>query len=82
MKTATVRDLRYRFPEVERALSTGQTITITKRGRPVAQLSPPQPARPGKIKVPDIMARLRSIYGDRVFETSGAELVAWGRDRD
>jgi hypothetical protein len=30
MKTATVRDLRYRFPEVERSLSAGRTITITK----------------------------------------------------
>lgn len=81
MKTATVRDLRYHFPEVERALSAGQTITITKRGRPVAQLSPPQPARGRKIQVPDIMARLRAIYGDKVLETTGVELFRWDRDR-
>jgi len=40
MKTASVRDLRYRFPEAGPALESGQAITIAKRGRVVGEFSP------------------------------------------
>ena len=33
MKQASVRDLRYNFPAVERMLRQGETIEITKRKR-------------------------------------------------
>jgi prevent-host-death family protein len=41
MTTATVRDLRYDFPAVLNRVSKGESIAITKRGKIVAQLSPP-----------------------------------------
>ena len=41
MTKATVRDLRYDFPAVLARLSKGESIAITKRGKIVAQLSPP-----------------------------------------
>jgi antitoxin (DNA-binding transcriptional repressor) of toxin-antitoxin stability system len=40
MRTATVRELRTHFPELEALLFSGETIAITKRRRVVATLVP------------------------------------------
>jgi antitoxin (DNA-binding transcriptional repressor) of toxin-antitoxin stability system len=80
MRTATVRDLRYNFRRVERLLAEGEPIQITKRKRVVAKLMPPDPpAEPPKM--PDFLARMKKIYGNKVLKVSGAELVRWDRDR-
>jgi antitoxin (DNA-binding transcriptional repressor) of toxin-antitoxin stability system len=41
MKTATVRQLRTAFPKIESWLAEGESVTITKRKKVVAQLTPP-----------------------------------------
>jgi len=80
MKTATVRDLRYNFPRVERMLAEGEPVQITKRNKVVAKLVPPDPPdRP--VKIPDFIGRMKKIYGDKVLKVSGAELIRWDRDR-
>ena len=38
MKTATVRDLRLHFPQVEGWLAEGEAIAITKSGKRIATL--------------------------------------------
>ena len=81
MTKATVRDLRYRFPEIEARLRDGEEIVITKRKRVVARLLPPKRSRPGKKRPPDFRKMLRKIYGDKVLKVSGAELIAQERDR-
>jgi antitoxin (DNA-binding transcriptional repressor) of toxin-antitoxin stability system len=53
MKTATVRELRVAFPRVEAWLAEGESVLITKAGKPVAQLVQP-PAREAK---PDFASR-------------------------
>ncbi len=78
MKTASVRDLRYHFAKIERALAQGQEIQITKRKRVIGKLVPPVTGPPPK---PDFLARLKAIYGDRVLKPSTAELLAEERDR-
>jgi antitoxin (DNA-binding transcriptional repressor) of toxin-antitoxin stability system len=80
MKKASVRDLRYRFPEVERLLQQGENIEITKRRRVIARLSPVASRAPRQR--PDFLARLRAIYGATTLEVSGAELLARERSRD
>lgn len=40
--TATVRDLRNNFAKLAKHLEWGEEITITRRGKPVAKLSPPR----------------------------------------
>jgi antitoxin (DNA-binding transcriptional repressor) of toxin-antitoxin stability system len=79
MKTVTVRDLRYDFPKVERILREGKEVQITKRGKVIARLAPQPSAVPPPM--PDFMARLRAIYGDRVLPTTGAEIMRRDRDR-
>jgi antitoxin (DNA-binding transcriptional repressor) of toxin-antitoxin stability system len=76
MKTMSVRDLRYRFPQVEAQLREGEEIAITKRKRVIARLVP---ERPAESKQPDFMAMLKKIYGKKKQKVSGAELVAMQR---
>jgi antitoxin (DNA-binding transcriptional repressor) of toxin-antitoxin stability system len=76
MKTMSVRDLRYRFPQVEAHLRDGEAIAITKRKRVIARLVP---ERPPVRNSPDFSAMLKTIYGKRKMKISGAELVALQR---
>jgi antitoxin (DNA-binding transcriptional repressor) of toxin-antitoxin stability system len=76
MKTATVRDLRYRFSAIEAALRQGEEIEIRKRKRVVARLVP---ERPKVSAYPDFSARARRNFGKKTLSVTGAELVSWGR---
>ena len=80
MRTATVRDLRYRFPEIENQLQEGEEIQITKRKRVIARLVPErsQPATPA---LPDFPARLKRIFGNKKLKVSGSELIRAERDQ-
>ena len=70
MKTATIRDLRYDFSCVEAWIRNGSEIELTKHGRPIARITPlPKPAAKKLVK-PDIMARLKETWGDRVFSAA------------
>jgi antitoxin (DNA-binding transcriptional repressor) of toxin-antitoxin stability system len=78
MRKASVRDLRYRFSEIERLLQQGEEFEITKRKQVIARLLPvrlPIPRRP------DFLARLHRIYGSKKLQVSGAQLLAQERDR-
>ena len=79
MKTASVRDLRYEFKKIERLLRQGEEVQITKRRRVIARLVPENAE--GKKQMPDFVARVRKIYGDKVLAVSGAELVSADRSR-
>ena len=65
MKTATVRDLRNRFPRVAAWIAEGEPVEITRAGKLFARLVPP--AKTPKLVKPDIMARLKETWGDRIF---------------
>ena len=67
MKTATVRDLRNHFPRVAAWIAEGQSVEITKSGKAFARLVPPMPVKKNKLVKPDIMARLKETWGERVF---------------
>ena len=67
MKTATVRDLRNRFPRIAAWIAQGEAVEITKSGKTIAHLVPAKPERPRRFKMPDIMARLRANFGDKVY---------------
>jgi len=67
MKTATVRDLRNRFPLVASWIAEGEPVEITRSGKPFARLLPAVPKKSRRFKMPDITARLKKTWGDRVF---------------
>jgi antitoxin (DNA-binding transcriptional repressor) of toxin-antitoxin stability system len=80
MKEASVRDLRYDFKKIERLLRQGEEIRITKRRKVIARLSPERPEPPRKM--PDFLAQMREIYGDRILPVTGAEIIAESRNRE
>jgi len=78
MNTASIRDLRYGFSKIERLLNQGEEIQITKRRKVIAKLVPEKPSvRP---ELPDFRARMRAIFGDKMLEVSGAELISQDRE--
>lgn len=79
MKRATVRDLRYDFPRVERMLAEGESIEITKRKQVIGTLTPANLRR--KVDFPDFMVRLKKIYGDKVMKVSWADFLAERKGR-
>lgn len=78
MKTASVRDLRYRFSTVERQLRAGEEILITKRKRVIGRLLPPQ--QPSPIKLPDFMGRMKKNFGNKKMKVSTAQLISEERE--
>lgn len=70
MKTATVRDLRNRFPWVAGWIEKGQAVEITRAGKVFARLIPAPPAKPRRFKMPNIMARLNQTYGPVSYDTA------------
>ena len=74
MKTATVRDLRYDFPKLEAWLAGGEEILITKHSKAVAKISRPPAQIDTKLPPhPDYRARLKRLWGDRVFTQAEVE---------
>ena len=70
MKTATIRDLRNRFPLVAAWIAEGEPVEITRAGKPFARLVPATPEKPRRFKMPDIMARLEQTFGDSTYEAA------------
>ena len=79
MKKVTVGQLRNEFKKIERLLQKGEEIQITKRGRVIARLVPGNGETP--VEMPDFLGRMRAIYGDKILEVSGADLISADRDR-
>ena len=75
MKTATVRDLRTRFPVLARWMDSGEPIEITRRGHVIAHLTPAAGGKGSKGQKPDILKRLREIYGDYVMPEEEAKAI-------
>lgn len=79
MTTATIRDLRYRFPELEARLRRGETIQVFKRKSPVCTLVPA--AKSSEAAWPDFAAIRRAIWGKKKFKGSGTQWIREDRDR-
>lgn len=75
MKTATVRDLRNRFPRVAAWIGEGEPVEITRGGKPFARLVPVVAARKSRPAKPDIMAQLKEVWGDRIYSTPEIEAM-------
>ena len=78
MKTASLRDLRYNFKKIEHLLNQGEEVQITRRRHVIARLVPERPAE--RQPMPDFMARLKAIYGDKVVDLSQEDVLREDRD--
>jgi prevent-host-death family protein len=72
--TVSVRELQQNLKRLMARVERRQVIEVTQRHRPVARLAPvratvrPQPW-------PDLEARAKAVFGDRIVTQSAAELV-------
>lgn len=72
--TVSVRELQQNLKRVMARVEQGQVIEVTRRDRPVARLAPMRPS--GALSPwPDLDARTRAVFGDRIV-TPGAAQVA------
>jgi prevent-host-death family protein len=69
MKSASIRELKHELTKVLNWVQEGEEVEIRKRNQIVARLVPPRFRRPRQRKKarPDFAARLKRIYGDKVF---------------
>ena len=82
VKTATVRQLRTEFPKVLAWVNAGEEVTITRRRKVVANLTPAGDPPKRRAAVPDFKARLRRIYGDKIVPAGEmAEILAENKGR-
>lgn len=80
MKRATVsiRELQQNLKQVLARVERGQTIEVTRRSRPVARLGPISTARTTS-PWPDLRARTRAVFGERLVVPAGSDVVREGR---
>ena len=76
MKSASIRDLRYRFSEIEARLRSGEELEIRRRRRVIAKLVP---IRAQLDSYPDFAAIQKEIFRKRKMRMTGAELAALNR---
>jgi len=79
MKTATIRDLRNSFPKVARWIEEGESVEITRSGKPFARLAPVPPSVSSKVEMPDFLARLRDQFPDETLSASEECLLDYDR---
>jgi len=77
MKTATAADLRNNFATVSKWIHEGESVIITKRGRPFATLAP---TRKRKALPPlDRLARLQKNFPEGPVEGDARAVVDYDR---
>lgn len=76
--TVSIRELQQNLKRVMARVERGQAIEVTRRRRPVARLMPVRPSATPR-PWPDLDARAKSVFGDRVVTPSASEMVIEGR---
>jgi antitoxin (DNA-binding transcriptional repressor) of toxin-antitoxin stability system len=77
MKTVAVRDLRQRWPQVEKELEREGELCITRDGKPVAKLVriTVQEKPRKRFDVEEHRRWMRRVWGSRVFDVVDAALA-------
>jgi prevent-host-death family protein len=71
--TVSVRELQQNLKKVMGRVERGETVEVTRRRRPIARLAPVRPA-PAEAW-PDLEARTRAVFGDRVLRPGASAIV-------
>ena len=60
MRKVSSREFKNRLGHYMTKVSRGITLLVTKRGRPIAKISPPDPEQPEEIALADVLKRLEA----------------------
>jgi len=77
--SVSVRELQQNLKRVMARVERGETVEVTRRRKPVARLTPVTPVA-STMPWPDLKARRRAVFGDRLIEPGGSDTVIEGRD--
>jgi prevent-host-death family protein len=72
--SVSVRELQQNLKRVMARVERGEVVEVTRRHRPVARLAPVRRSRPVS-DWPDLEARTRTVFGDRVITPGGSDIV-------
>lgn len=76
--TVSVRELQQNLKRVMARVERGETVEVTRRHRLVARLAPVTPSGPVS-DWPDLDARTRAVFGDRIITPGASDAVMDGR---
>ena len=74
----SIRELQQNLKRVMARVERGQIIEVTRRRRPVARLAPVRATQPMSAW-PDLEARARTVFGDRIVSPGASEVLAESR---
>jgi prevent-host-death family protein len=73
-ETVSIRELQQNLKRVMERVQGGQVVEVTRRRRPVARIVP-VPQQGLRSPWPDLDARARAVFGDRVIMPSGSAVI-------
>ena len=76
--SVSIRELQQNLKRVVARVERGETVEVTRRRRPVARLMPAKASR-ARAGWPDLQARTREVFGDRLINPGGVDAVIRGR---
>ncbi len=76
--SVSIRELQQNLKRVIARVERGETVDVTRRRRPVARLAPVKPTRPAAAW-PDLEARARVVFGDRIVTPGASQAVVEDR---
>ena len=72
--SVSVRELQQNLKRVMARVERGETVEVTRRRRPVARLAPAK-VTPSLADWPDLEARTRAVFGDRIISPGASGVV-------
>jgi prevent-host-death family protein len=72
--SVSIRELQQNLKRVIARVERGETVDVTRRRRPVARLAPVKPTQPAAAW-PDLAARARGVFGDRIIAPGASAAV-------
>jgi prevent-host-death family protein len=76
--SVSVRELQQNLKRIMTRVERGQVIEVTRRRRPVARLAPVRATAPVS-PWPDLDARARAVFGDRILTPGASEVLGESR---
>jgi prevent-host-death family protein len=77
-KMVSVRELQQNLERVMTRVERGEIVEVTRRRKTVARLAPVRPTGSGA-PWPDLKARRRAVFGDRVMRRAAPTSSSKGR---
>jgi prevent-host-death family protein len=74
MAEVSIRQLQQNLRQVMQKVEGGQALVVTRRRRPIARLVPLRERHPA-MPWPDLEARTRSVFGDRLVGLAGSQVI-------